>query len=94
MVRVEPKNPVPDINFSEWDGLLRIIFVRKNKTLSAAFKQSAVLQVSYSRHFRVTQKPGRYHIIFMLLYNFIFPVYYHVPSKKADTENVRGEKIS
>ncbi|XP_063841285.1 probable dimethyladenosine transferase isoform X1 [Scylla paramamosain] len=44
VVRIEPKNPVPDINFSEWDGLLRIIFVRKNKTLSAAFKQTSVLQ--------------------------------------------------
>lgn len=47
VVRVEPKNPVPNINFSEWDGLLRIIFVRKNKTLAAAFKQSSVLQVSF-----------------------------------------------
>ncbi|KAG7156327.1 dimethyladenosine transferase-like [Homarus americanus] len=44
VVRIEPKNPVPNINFSEWDGLLRIVFVRKNKTLSAAFKQSSVLQ--------------------------------------------------
>lgn len=44
VVRIEPKNPVPNINFSEWDGLLRIAFVRKNKTLSAAFKHSSVLQ--------------------------------------------------
>ncbi|XP_071546826.1 dimethyladenosine transferase isoform X1 [Panulirus ornatus] len=44
VVRIEPKNPVPNINFSEWDGLLRIVFVRKNKTLSAAFKHSSVLQ--------------------------------------------------
>ncbi|KAK7086873.1 dimethyladenosine transferase [Halocaridina rubra] len=44
VVRIEPKNPVPNINFSEWDGLLRIVFVRKNKTLLANFKQSSVLQ--------------------------------------------------
>nr|XP_053633948.1 probable dimethyladenosine transferase [Cherax quadricarinatus] len=44
VVRIEPRNPVPKINFSEWDGLLRIAFVRKNKTLSAAFKHSSVLQ--------------------------------------------------
>ncbi|XP_064111648.1 probable dimethyladenosine transferase [Macrobrachium nipponense] len=44
VVRVEPKNPVPNINFNEWDGLLRIVFVRKNKTLLANFKQSSVTQ--------------------------------------------------
>ncbi|XP_029432263.1 probable dimethyladenosine transferase isoform X1 [Rhinatrema bivittatum] len=38
VVRIEPKNPPPPINFQEWDGLVRIAFVRKNKTLSAAFK--------------------------------------------------------
>lgn len=40
-VRMEPKNP-PPINFQERNGLVRITFVRKNKTLSAAFKSSAV----------------------------------------------------
>jgi 18S rRNA (adenine1779-N6/adenine1780-N6)-dimethyltransferase len=43
VVRIEPRNPPPPINFQEWDGLTRITFVRKNKTLSAAFKQSAVI---------------------------------------------------
>lgn len=42
VVRIEPRNPVPNINFTEWDGLLRIAFVRKNKTLLAGFKQSSV----------------------------------------------------
>uniref|UniRef100_F6W7L4 rRNA adenine N(6)-methyltransferase n=1 Tax=Callithrix jacchus TaxID=9483 RepID=F6W7L4_CALJA len=45
VVRIEPKNPPPPINFQEWDGLVRITFVRKNKTLSAAFKSSAVQQL-------------------------------------------------
>ncbi|NXG15031.1 DIM1 transferase, partial [Grallaria varia] len=45
VVRIEPKNPPPPINFKEWDGLVRIAFVRKNKTLSAAFKSSAVEQL-------------------------------------------------
>uniref|UniRef100_A0A671UV85 rRNA adenine N(6)-methyltransferase n=1 Tax=Sparus aurata TaxID=8175 RepID=A0A671UV85_SPAAU len=35
VVRIEPKNPPPPVNFQEWDGLVRIAFVRKNKTLSA-----------------------------------------------------------
>lgn len=44
VVRIEPRNPPPAINFTEWDGLTRIAFLRKNKTLAASFKQSSVLQ--------------------------------------------------
>lgn len=43
VVRLEPRNPPPPINFQEWDGLTRIAFVRKNKTLGAAFNQTGVL---------------------------------------------------
>ncbi|XP_055382842.1 probable dimethyladenosine transferase [Condylostylus longicornis] len=45
VVRLEPKNPPPPINFVEWDGLTRIAFLRKNKTLGAAFKQTSVLDM-------------------------------------------------
>ncbi|XP_076317618.1 dimethyladenosine transferase [Tachypleus tridentatus] len=45
VVRLEPRNPPPPINFQEWDGLLRICFIRKNKTLGAAFKQTSVLEM-------------------------------------------------
>uniref|UniRef100_A0A8D3CQQ8 rRNA adenine N(6)-methyltransferase n=1 Tax=Scophthalmus maximus TaxID=52904 RepID=A0A8D3CQQ8_SCOMX len=45
VVRIEPKNPPPPVNFQEWDGLVRIAFVRKNKTLNAAFKSTAVEQL-------------------------------------------------
>ncbi|MBN3300522.1 DIM1 transferase, partial [Amia calva] len=31
--------------FQEWDGLVRIAFIRKNKTLSAGFKSSAIQQL-------------------------------------------------
>ena len=37
VVRLVPKNPKPQISFDEFDGLLRIAFVRKNKTLRASF---------------------------------------------------------
>ncbi|KDR21683.1 probable dimethyladenosine transferase [Zootermopsis nevadensis] len=53
VVRLEPRNPPPPINFTEWDGLTRIAFVRKNKTLSAAFKQTpviAALEKNYQIH--------------------------------------------
>lgn len=45
VVRIEPRNPPPDVNFKEWDGLLRICFIRKNKSLSATFKQTGVLEL-------------------------------------------------
>ncbi|KAL9103308.1 MAG: hypothetical protein Q9163_001650 [Psora crenata] len=37
VVRLVPKRPRPDISWNEWDGLLRIAFVRKNRTLRASF---------------------------------------------------------
>jgi len=43
VVKIEPRNPPPPVNFLEWDGLTRICFGRKNKTLGALFKQSKVL---------------------------------------------------
>jgi len=45
VVRIEPRNPPPPINYSEWDGLLRFAFMRKNKTLHAIFMQKNVLDV-------------------------------------------------
>ncbi|KAK3942219.1 S-adenosyl-L-methionine-dependent methyltransferase [Diplogelasinospora grovesii] len=45
VVRIEPKmgSARPNIAFEEFDGLLRIAFNRKNKTLRAAFGQKEVL---------------------------------------------------
>lgn len=37
VVRIVPKNPRPQISYEEWDGLLRVCFVRKNKTLRSSF---------------------------------------------------------
>lgn len=45
VVRIEPKNPPPAVNYREWDGLTRVAFTRKNKTLGAVFRQSAVVSV-------------------------------------------------
>lgn len=45
VVRLEPKNPPPPVNFTEWDGLTRIAFLRKNKTLAAAFKTNSVMDM-------------------------------------------------
>lgn len=45
IVRIEPKNPPPEINYIEWDGLLRICFIKKNKTLGSIFKTKSVLKL-------------------------------------------------
>ena len=45
VVRIEPRNPLPNVNFKEWDGLGRLCFSRKNKTLGAIFRQKSVVQL-------------------------------------------------
>jgi len=60
VVRIEPRNPPPPINFQEWDGLVRIAFVRKNKTLAASFKQTLVLEMlekNYRTHCSLKNTP-------------------------------------
>jgi 18S rRNA (adenine1779-N6/adenine1780-N6)-dimethyltransferase len=57
VVRIEPRNPLPNINFTEWDGLLRICFSRKNKTLGAIFKQKAILELLFN-NFKQTASEG------------------------------------
>lgn len=59
VVRIEPRNPPPPINYQEWDSLTRIAFIRKNKTLSAAFKQTTVvtiLEKNYKIHCSLNNK--------------------------------------
>ena len=53
VVRIEPKHPLPNINFIEWDGLLRICFSRKNKTLGAIFKQKKILDMVYNNYNKI-----------------------------------------
>ena len=53
VVRIELKNPPPPINFVEWDGLVRMLFNRKNKTLHAIMTVKSVLNVledNYKTH--------------------------------------------
>ena len=42
VVRIEPRSPPPPVNFLEWDGLVRLAFNRKNKTLRAALTTKVV----------------------------------------------------
>jgi len=45
VVHIEPRKPLPPVSFKEWDGLVRICFNRKNKTLGSIFKQKRVLEL-------------------------------------------------
>jgi 18S rRNA (adenine1779-N6/adenine1780-N6)-dimethyltransferase len=53
VVRIEPRSDPPAISYTEWDGLTRIAFLRKNKTLGGAFRQNvvlAMLEKNYKLH--------------------------------------------
>lgn len=52
VVRLVPKNPRPQISYEEWDGLLRIAFVRKNKTLRASFLGKASVMDMLEANYR------------------------------------------
>ncbi|KAJ5079411.1 dimethyladenosine transferase-related [Anaeramoeba ignava] len=45
VVSIKPRNPQPEVNFLEWDGLVRLCFNRKNKALSSIFKTKSVVKM-------------------------------------------------
>lgn len=45
VVRIEPRKPPVQVNFREWDGLIRLCFGRKNKTLGGIFRTKTVLEL-------------------------------------------------
>ncbi|KAJ9627394.1 Dimethyladenosine transferase [Knufia peltigerae] len=52
VVRLVPKNPRPNISYEEWDGLLRICFVRKNKILRANFLGTTSIMNALEANYR------------------------------------------
>lgn len=60
VVRIEPKNPPPPVNFQEWDGLVRLCFQRKNKTLHGLFCHKthlALMDKNYKTWCALNNKP-------------------------------------
>ncbi|CAM9844948.1 unnamed protein product [Scytosiphon promiscuus] len=45
VVRIELRNPPPPVNFTEWDGMIRVIFNRKHKTLRSTLTTKATLKL-------------------------------------------------
>ncbi|CAM9335343.1 unnamed protein product [Sphacelaria rigidula] len=60
VVRIELRNPPPPVNFTEWDGMIRIIFNRKNKTLRSTLTTKATLKLLASNlnTYRAMQQTG------------------------------------
>lgn len=45
VVRIEPRNPPPPVNFVEWDGMVRLLFNRKNKTLRSVLMTKPTIRM-------------------------------------------------
>jgi len=45
VVRLEPRRPLPDIDFNEWDGFIKLCFTRKNKLLTSNFNNKKLHQI-------------------------------------------------
>lgn len=45
VVKIEIRNPPPTVNFEEWDGLIRLLFNRKNKTLRSSLTTKSVVKM-------------------------------------------------
>merc|ERR1711862_116891 len=45
VVRIELRNPPPPVNFTEWDGMIGLLFNRKNKTLRSVLFTKATLRL-------------------------------------------------
>ena len=52
VVRLVPKRPRPQISWDEWDGLLRVCFVRKNRTLRAGFLGTTTVMEMLEANYR------------------------------------------
>jgi 18S rRNA (adenine1779-N6/adenine1780-N6)-dimethyltransferase len=60
VIRLDPRSPPPPIDFAEWDGLVKLLFNRKNKKATASFRTKATaeaLRVLYDRH-GALDRPG------------------------------------
>ena len=45
VVRIELRNPPPPVNFQEWDGMIRLLFNRKNKTLRSVLMTKPTIKM-------------------------------------------------
>lgn len=90
VVRIEPINPPPAINYKEWDGILRLAFLRKNKTLTGIFRQKAVLEMvdkNYRTYCSVNNK------VFYLLFEILTQMFLG-NSRIIHYQGIRGASVA
>ncbi|CAD7973365.1 unnamed protein product [Amoebophrya sp. A25] len=55
VVKFTPVDSPIDVDFKEWDGLMRVVFSRKRKTLAASFRNKCILKIlkqNFLTHFQ------------------------------------------
>ena len=50
VIRLDPRHPPPPIDFEEWDGLVKLIFNRKNKKVSSIFRTKTAQQTLFDSY--------------------------------------------
>lgn len=45
VIQLSPRLPAPSVDFEEWDGLIRLLFSRRRRTLRAHFRKTATLSM-------------------------------------------------
>eukprot|EP00588_Corethron_pennatum_P002091 CAMPEP_0194282086 /NCGR_PEP_ID=MMETSP0169-20130528/22331_1 /TAXON_ID=218684 /ORGANISM="Corethron pennatum, Strain L29A3" /LENGTH=329 /DNA_ID=CAMNT_0039027311 /DNA_START=65 /DNA_END=1054 /DNA_ORIENTATION=- len=61
VVRIELRNPPPPVNFTEWDGMIRLLFNRKNKTMRAVLMTKSTIKLledNYKTHLSLNSDGG------------------------------------
>ncbi len=59
VIRMDPYHPPPPINFEEWDGLVKLLFNRKNKKASAIFRSKATIASLFNFHKSYCKMEGK-----------------------------------
>ncbi|CCW61767.1 unnamed protein product [Phytomonas sp. EM1] len=59
VIRIDPKHPKPDVDFEEWDGMVKMIFNRKNKKVSSIFRTKASVQALYDKYLSYKKMQGQ-----------------------------------
>jgi 18S rRNA (adenine1779-N6/adenine1780-N6)-dimethyltransferase len=59
VVRIQLRQPAPPLDFREWDGLLRLCFARKHRTLGSLFGQSRVVQLLQTNRARIRDEAAK-----------------------------------
>ena len=50
MIRLDPRHPPPAVDMEEWDGLVKMIFNRKNKKLASIVRLKSTVEALYAKY--------------------------------------------